>query len=312
MLFGHVVVHPVAVPYDPVIRDHSAALERVFTQLASELGRPVRCVGVLGRPRRNGAVWAAEAAELGDVVVKVWWGRRPADQTRWRARHLPLLTARGFPAPQVIWHGPVGGEDYAVVEERLPGAPLRTIDGTTLDALLDLVELQADAGIDGSERDIAAYQTKVLFDGWGQVWRDAEGASPDAKRLCSRLRGWLEPVWGHRIEARDFANHDLALSNVLADGARITGIVDWDEFGLNTRAADLTALAFDFELRRLDDAVAALLQHIVEIAGEDDLRCLVAYRAIGRLATRGRLRRHEAVARLVAVAGRLLDCLDAD
>jgi len=34
---------------------------------------------------------------------------------------------------------------------------------------------------------------------------------------------------------------------VLSEGKTITGVVDWDQFGLNIRAADLTALACDCE-----------------------------------------------------------------
>jgi len=50
---------------------------------------------------------------------------------------------------------------------------------------------------------------------------------------------------GLRLPARDFTNNDLNLSNILSDGQHITGIVDWDEFRLGSRAIDLVVLAFD-------------------------------------------------------------------
>jgi aminoglycoside phosphotransferase (APT) family kinase protein len=34
-------------------------------------------------------------------------------------------------------------------------------------------------------------------------------------------------------------------SNILSDGEKITGVVDWDEFGLGSRALDLVVLALD-------------------------------------------------------------------
>jgi Ser/Thr protein kinase RdoA (MazF antagonist) len=40
---------------------------------------------------------------------------------------------------------------------------------------------------------------------------------------------------------------DLNLSNVLTDGTRISGVVDWDESGLGGRALDPIALAVDCE-----------------------------------------------------------------
>ena len=70
----------------------------------------------------------------------------------------------------------------------------------------------------------------------------------------------------------------------MTDGARITAVVDWDEFGLGSRALDLVALAFDCE-RGGDDVTAdRLLARAARVAGGDGLRCLVSYRAIAGLA----------------------------
>jgi aminoglycoside phosphotransferase (APT) family kinase protein len=150
-----------------------------------------------------------------------------------------------------------------------------------LDALLRLVELQADAGIPAGDRDFTGYVANVLFDDWDQVWADALRACAAAGPLCARLRRWLEPVWGLRLPAADYAHNDLNLSNVLTDGTRITGVVDWDEFGLGSRALDLIALAVDCEHRGAADR---LLARAVQVVGDEGLRCLVSYRIIGGLA----------------------------
>jgi aminoglycoside phosphotransferase (APT) family kinase protein len=93
----------------------------------------------------------------------------------------------------------------------------------------------------------------------------------------------LQPVWGLRLPPADLANNDLNLSNVLTDRALITGVVDWDEFGLGSRALDLIALALDCE--RGDHAAAdRLLAQAARVAGGDGLHCLVSYRAIAGLA----------------------------
>ena len=153
-----------------------------------------------------------------------------------------------------------------------------------LGALLDLVELQAGAVIPAGDRDFTGYVANVLFDDWDEVWADAPRACAAAGPLCARLRRWLEPVWGLRLPAPDYAHNDLNLSNVLTDGTRVTGVVDWDEFGLGSRALDLIALAFDCE--RCGDRAAAdrLLARAAQVAGGDGLRCLVSYRVIAGLA----------------------------
>lgn len=105
-----------------------------------------------------------------------------------------------------------------------------------------------------------------------------------------RVRRWLGPVWGLRLPPSDYANNDLNLSNILADGTRITGVVGWDEFGLGSRALDLVVLAINCE--RGGDRAAAdrLLARAACVAGDDGLRCLVGYRAIASLAHSARER----------------------
>ena len=130
----------------------------------------------------------------------------------------------------------------------------------------------------------------MLFDDWDEDWADAPRASGAAGSLCERVRRWLDPVWGLRLPPADYANNDLNLSNILADGARITGVVDWDEFALGSRALDLVALAIDCERGGDHAAADGLLAHAARVAGDDGLRCLVSYRAIASLAHSARER----------------------
>jgi aminoglycoside phosphotransferase (APT) family kinase protein len=256
----------------------------ISARLERELGEPVRPGARLSVPYRSRATWSARAAAAGDLVVKVRHGDRADEKTQWCADHLPLLAARGYPVPVIVWHGPLGGGWHAVVQRRLSGRSLTSLSPPLLRQLLHLVGLQADAGIPAGPRDFTGYVANVLFDGWDQVWEDAPRASPAAARLCDRLRRWLQPVWGLRLPATDFANNDLNLSNVLAVGGRITGVIDWDEFGLGSRALDLVVLAFDCERTGAPTMASELLAHAAAVVGPDAVRCLVSYRALGELA----------------------------
>lgn len=278
----------------------------VERRITAALGEPVRRVERLGRSRPQRVTWAAEAEGLGALVVKARYGDRADEKTRWCAVHLPLLGARGYPVPEIVWHGVVEDKWHATVERRLLGAPVTSLDPMLIDALITLVELQADAGIEAGERDFAAYQSLVLFDGWDRVWRDAERVTP---ALCERLRAWPRPSWGLRLPATDFAHNDLNLSNVLMVGATITGVVDWDEFGLNSRAADLATLLTECARLGADAELDRLLGRIVELAGENGLRCLVAYRMLGHLAAAARRHEREDIHGTAAVAGVLLERL---
>jgi Phosphotransferase enzyme family len=268
---------------------------RLWSSLADrvggEFGEPLLLGEMLGRPRAARLVRAAATAGRGRLVLKLRRGDRAGEKVAWRAENLPLLAGRGYPVPAILWHGALEGGWYAAVEERLPGEPLRALDGSRLQELLALVELQADARIEPGPRAFGAYISSVLFEGWDGVWATAARASPEAAAMCERLRIWLQPLWGYRIDCTDFAHHDLNPTNILTDGRRITGIVDWDEFGLGTRAADVVGLAFACVRLQRDrlpvppGSVQAALDHARQVAGEAGLRCLVAYRVLGHLAS---------------------------
>ena len=265
------------------------AWREVRLLVAGELGERLYGTEPLVPARQSGMTWAARAQRTGPIVVKVRHGDRAEDKTRWCAAHLPALGARGYPVPAILWHGMISAEWHVTVQNRLPGRPLYPLDGPALDgpvvdALLRLVELQAGAGIPAGDRDFTGYVASVLFDGWDEVWADAARACAAAGPLCARLRRWLQPVWGLRLPPADYAHNDLNLSNILADGARITGVVDWDEFGLGSRALDLIALAVDCERGGDHAAADRLLARAASVAGGDGLRCLVSYRVIGGLA----------------------------
>jgi Ser/Thr protein kinase RdoA (MazF antagonist) len=265
------------------------AWREVRTLVARELGEPVYDARPL-TPARPAMTWAARAHRTGPIVVKARYGDRAEEKTRWCAAHLPALGARGYPVPAIVWHGMLSAQWHLTVQSRLPGRPLRALDGPLLGEALRLVELQAGAGIPAGDRDFTSYVANVLFDDWDQVWADAPRACAAAGRLCARLRRWLEPAWGLRLPPADYAHNDLNLSNILADGARITGVVDWDEFGLGSRALDLVALAVDCQRGGGHAAAGRLLARAARAAGGEGLRCLVSYRAIASLAHAARHR----------------------
>jgi aminoglycoside phosphotransferase (APT) family kinase protein len=276
--------------YDRRMATEVPAWPEIRVLVATELGEPVHDGQPLTPQRTSRMTWAARTPGTGAIVVKARRGDGAFEKTQWCAEHLPALGARGYPVPAVLWHAVIGDEWHVTVQNRLPGRPLKALGGPVLEAVLRLVELQDDAGFQDEERDFTGYVANVLFDDWDDDWADAPRASAAAGPLCERLRRWLQPVWGLRLPPADYANNDLNLSNILADGPRITGVVDWDEFALGSRALDLVALAIDCE-RGGDHAVAdRLLARAAQVAGEDGLRCLVGYRAIALLAHSARER----------------------
>ncbi len=262
------------------------AWDEVATRLADVLGEPVTGGGPITPGWSSRTTLAAHGQRTGPLVVKARHGDRADEKTAWSAARLPLLAARGYPVPAILWHGMLGDEWHLTVQRRLPGSspPLAALDGPLLDQVLDLVERQADAGIPADDRDFTGYIANVLFDNWDEIWTDADRASGAARSVSARIRRWLEPVWGLRLPPADFAHNDLNLSNILTDGEKITGVVDWDEFALGSRALDLVVLALDCQGGGRQAAAGRLLASAAAAAGSGGLRCLVSYRALATLA----------------------------
>jgi aminoglycoside phosphotransferase (APT) family kinase protein len=286
---------------EPLSWDEVAAL------LTRVLGEPVGGGLPLTPGWSSRTTWAAHGERAGSLVVKARCGERPYEKTAWCAARLPLLAARGYPVPAIIWHGMVRDDWHVTVQNRLPGHPLTTLDGRLLEELLQLVERQADAAIPVGDRDFTSYIANVLFDDWDEVWADAARAGGAARPLCTRIRRWLQPVWGLRLPPADFAHNDLNLSNILTDGERITGVVDWDEFGLGSRALDLVVLTLDCQERGAHAAAGRLLAAAAAAVGSAGLRCLVSYRALAALAedTREGQASHAEIQAIEAVLGKL-------
>jgi hypothetical protein len=266
------------------VTTESLAWAEVAARLARVLDEPVSG----GRPLTPGwssrTTWAAHGEHTGPLVVKARHGDGAYEKTAWCAARLPLLGARGYPVPAIIWHGMIRGQWHVTVQNRLPGSPLTTLDGPLLEEVLQLVEKQASAAIAADDRDFTGYIANVLFDDWDEVWADAARAGGAAGPLCARIRHWLQPVWGLRLPPADYAHNDLNLSNILTDGEKITGVVDWDEFGLGSRALDLVVLALDCEQLGARTAAGRLLAAAASAAGSAGLRCLISYRALAGLA----------------------------
>jgi hypothetical protein len=291
---------------------------RVAARIHSSCGWWLRRPAQLGRPREGRRTWLAESVGDGGpgrVIVKASANPFVPARAAWTSSAMGLLGERGYPVPRLLWRGPLDAGWFVVVQGRLPGQPLRTLDAPTQDRLLALVELQADQAPRLGEGgwDVSWWIGVVLFEGWEHWWDATELAAPQTGR---RLRAFLQPAWGHRLPATDLVHGDLNLTNLLAEHGVITGVVDWDDLGVGCRTTDLAGLLFEWyrlhlagEAALAPDGAERLVRRIEEIAGDQGLRCVVAYGAVARLGLAARRNRSHALQTWRHVTEALLDSL---
>jgi hypothetical protein len=289
---------------------HDELWLRVAARVARALdGAPI-CQAELSAHRDDRRVWHATTA-MGQVIVKASAHGFAAERAAWAASAWQVLSARGYPVPSMIWHGPLDDRWYLLIQTRLPGARPDSVTPQFLADLLALIELQAGVGQLTVGWDISWWVGAILFDGWEGWWEATEAAAPETAR---RLRAFLAPASGYRLPGGDVVHHDFSLGNVLTSSNTTTGVVDWDHAGSGSRAVDIACLLFDcqrFCLLRPEavqgGCAEPLMTAIVALVGTAGLRCVLTYAAIDCIAEAARRGAFDEVRTWELVTGRLLE-----
>lgn len=117
----------------PSVMIEPLAWDEVAARLTRVLGEPVSGGLPLTPGWSSRMTWAAHGERAGSLVVKARSGERAYEKTAWCAARLPLLAARGYPVPAIIWHGMARDQWHVTVQNRLPGYRVATLDGRLLE-----------------------------------------------------------------------------------------------------------------------------------------------------------------------------------
>jgi Ser/Thr protein kinase RdoA (MazF antagonist) len=201
-------------------------------------------------PLDGGAVSHASvvADAAGDRWVLKWWAQEGGenDSRAWverAAERVGLLRSRGYPAPRYVSIAERDGL-LAVLQELLPGRPPVPLRRAHVRALVALNELQAETQEDDGSW--AGYLIGTLLHGADgyclhEPMRRHSAASAALLDRVVAIGGETDPA---SLPGRDLAHSDFHHLNVLADGDRISGIVDCEGVRPGDRAFDLVTLLF--------------------------------------------------------------------
>ncbi|MGK5681517.1 phosphotransferase enzyme family protein [Actinoplanes sp. URMC 104] len=184
----------------------------------------------------------APGGEVGAAYVR-WPDGRRSVLTEGRSRSGPLVDrarCAGVPTARHELAARVDGS-RVIVQQRLPGAPPRTVTPELVRQLVALNDRLA--GLLADEPAPRPTELYLTGDGPGFCLHD-----PLAEH-SARSAALLERI--HRVGADgsvmvgdDLVHFDFHPGNVLVDGARVTGVVDWDGATRGDRHFDLVTLRF--------------------------------------------------------------------
>ena len=191
----------------------------------------------------------------------------------------------GYPAPRYRSFGEAMGLKYSI-QTRMSGKPYQAVRRATLDHVLAINRLQAELG---------AVPTGEPFPAWPA--RVVEGVLVGFERYCvidslrrhsdatAALLGTLQNlVLRHQGEipaALDIVHWDFHRGNILTDGGRITGVVDWEGACTGDRGFDLaTYIFYSFEE---DAAREVLWPRALECSGRSALTVYLAHMIVRQL-----------------------------
>ena len=164
------------------------------------------------------------------------------------------LRARGYLVPAMLRQGEIDGVAYELTE-LVPGEPLQQLTGAHLPQVVALNELQRDIGLPGRSPWIAHMVASVLDGCDGSCELEAMRSQPV---LLDRIQEIARHATDVAAPTGDVVHYDFSPYNILADGDRVTAVVDWQGATAGDAAFDLVTLAYytyDFGLRD------ALLDH---------------------------------------------------
>lgn len=174
---------------------------------------------------------------------------------------LEALRGSGYPAPRLELA--VQLEDaVALVQELLPGSKIDHVTIELLSQALALNDVQA--GVLAGRPGVPPIQLYLREDGPSFCLHEP---LRQHGRRGARLEQWIREVGVEHplgLYGDDAVHFDFHPGNLLADGNRVTGVVDWDGAGRGDRRFDLVTMRFGLLPISVDPGVIGHLDELLD------------------------------------------------
>jgi len=202
-----------------------------------------------------------ERGEQGAFALEDGAGRgyvlkRPAyagylDGVRGAMAATDTLRETGYPVPRYVLSGAIDGTAYAI-QEALPGVPMGDVTAEILPGLFALNALQRGRGLPSAAAPTHARHAwpmpvveTVLKGGDGYcLLPSLQSYSHGTAALLDRLQAIVARHRDKPCARGDVVHWDFQGANILVEGDRVSGVVDWEGARVGDRAFDLVTLLY--------------------------------------------------------------------
>jgi len=192
------------------------------------------------------------------------------------------LRPLGYPVPKYLY---IDSTDQGTfwLEDQLPGDAIVSPTPAQITELLNLVELQKGQAISEVQgQDWSWYVAGVVFRGDGGLVRVLMQFSVETSALAAQIEGLVLGLDSKVLSKSDLVHGDLGISQVLAQGDKISAVLDWDQVGYGDRAMDLVGLWYSLmDLPAARDQVYAKL---LQITDHESLKIFAANKMLAMVA----------------------------
>ena len=196
------------------------------------------------------------------------------------------LREAGYPTPKFLYWGTAPDGTPYLIQEYIPGDPLKTLTLPYTEQLITINRRQAGLNPDPANRaeSWADYIRNVVFaneSGWSSRVRNH---SAETARLMDALDEATAPYAETVLSNDDIVHGDWSHGNILVADGRIAGIIDSAYAGYGPRAYDLATLLHYEYADNGDPAIRARLRDaILTISGKPALMIFLASRILALL-----------------------------
>ncbi len=196
----------------------------------------------------------ASSGESGAYIVRdaagarfiLKFGRGREFEPARAAQVTAALRALGYPAPAYVIVGETGGTRYAA-QQMLAGELLRhsTLSPARLEAIVALNRIQRGRAVEPGADWLRELGQSIL-EGFEEYCRvdSLRNYSPKTRRMLDRFERIAEAAGDAPCPVSDVVHWDFHGGNILVEGDRVSGVIDWDGLRFGDASFDLMTLLF--------------------------------------------------------------------